>query len=110
MSDDPAELLRQRSLRVTPQRRAILEAFTGRGDEHLSADEVHARANLAIPEASRGTVYAPLAELTELGILAAIGSPEPVRYETNVADHSHFRCKLCLRLFDVSVGRPSLKD
>jgi methylated-DNA-[protein]-cysteine S-methyltransferase len=109
MTADPAEILRQRSLRVTPQRRAILEAFTGRGDEHLSADEVHARANRAIPELGRGTVYATLAELTELGILAAIGSPEPVRYETNVARHSHFRCKLCLRLFDAQIGRPSVK-
>ena len=47
--------------------------------------------------------------MTELGILAAIGSPEPVRYESNVASHSHFRCRLCLRLFDVQIGRPSVK-
>jgi methylated-DNA-[protein]-cysteine S-methyltransferase len=110
MPDDPADLLRRRSLRVTPQRRAILDAFTGRRDEHLSADEVHARANRAIPELGRGTVYATLAEMTELGILSALGSPEPVRYETNVARHSHFRCKLCLRLFDVEIGRPSVKS
>jgi methylated-DNA-[protein]-cysteine S-methyltransferase len=109
VSDDPADLLRERSLRVTPQRRAILGAFSGRGDEHLSADEVHARANREIPELGRGTVYATLAELTELGLLAAIGSPEPVRYETNVACHNHFRCNLCLRLFDVQIGRPSVK-
>lgn len=110
MVQDPAELLRRRSLRVTPQRRAILEAFTGAPEEHLSADEVHARANRAVPELGRGTVYATLAELTELGLLAAIGSPEPVRYETNVAAHNHFRCRLCLRLFDVELGRPSTKS
>ncbi len=33
-----------------------------------------------------------------------MGSPEPVRYETNVEPHDHFRCRLCLRLFDVDLG------
>ena len=59
-------------------------------------------------EISRGTVHATLAELTELGLLSAIGSPEPVRYETNTAPHGHFRCRLCLRLFDVPMPEPEL--
>jgi Fe2+ or Zn2+ uptake regulation protein/O6-methylguanine-DNA--protein-cysteine methyltransferase len=88
---------------VTPQRRAILGAFTGAPTEHLSADEIHAKASSAVPELSRGTVYATLAELTELGMLAAFGSAEPVRYEVNSADHQHFRCRLCLRLYDIAL-------
>jgi O-6-methylguanine DNA methyltransferase len=100
---DPGALLRARGLRVTPQRRAILGAFSGGTTEHLSADEVHARASAVVPEISRGTVYAALAELTELGLLAAVGSPEPVRYETNATDHQHFRCRICLRLYDVEL-------
>jgi Fe2+ or Zn2+ uptake regulation protein/O6-methylguanine-DNA--protein-cysteine methyltransferase len=100
---DPSALLRARGLRVTPQRRAILGAFAGVSTEHLSADEVHARASAVVPEISRGTVYAALAELTELGLLAAVGSPEPVRYETNVTDHQHFRCRICLRLYDIEL-------
>ena len=106
MPADPAEALRARGLRVTPQRRAILAAFRDRPEEHLSADEVHARAAAVVPEVGRGTVYATLAELTELGLLAAFGAAEPVRYETNTADHAHFRCKLCLRLFDVDLAPP----
>src|SRR4051812_4028564 len=108
MPGDSAAALRTRGLRVTPQRRAILEAFSQRADEHLSADEVHARATAAVPELSRGTVYSTLAELTELGLLSALGSPEPVRYEINTAPHQHFRCRLCLRLFDVAIGRPDV--
>jgi Fe2+ or Zn2+ uptake regulation protein/O6-methylguanine-DNA--protein-cysteine methyltransferase len=100
---DPGALLRVHGLRVTPQRRAILGAFGGGPTEHLSADEVHARASAAVPELSRGTVYAALAELTELGLLAAVGSPEPVRYEANARDHEHFRCRLCLRLYDIEL-------
>src|ERR1700759_3173985 len=107
MAEDPGELLRRHSLRVTPQRRAILGAFAGGSTEHLAAEEVHARALRDVPELGRGTVYATLAELNELGILGAVGAPEPVRYETNVAPHHHFRCRLCLRLFDVEIDPPS---
>ena len=107
---DSGEALRVRGLRVTPQRRAILGAFEQAPVEHLSADEVHARAAAVIPEIGRGTVYATLAELTEVGILIARGSPEPVRYETNTAPHQHFRCRLCLRLFDVDIPEPSAES
>lgn len=33
-------------------------------------------------------------------MLAAFGVPEPVRYESNTTAHNHFRCRVCLRLFD----------
>jgi Fe2+ or Zn2+ uptake regulation protein/O6-methylguanine-DNA--protein-cysteine methyltransferase len=107
---DVAELLRRQGLRVTPQRRAILQAFRGAADEHLSADEVLSRASIVVPELGRGTVYATLAEFAELGVLGAVGNPEPIRYETNVAPHDHFSCRRCMRLFDVDLGgRGTLK-
>lgn len=107
--EDAGQLLRRHELRVTPQRRAILDAFRGTDEEHLSAEEVLSRASGAVPEIGRGTVYATLAELTELGLLAAVGTPEPVRYETNVQAHDHFRCRLCLRLYDVELGGRELE-
>jgi methylated-DNA-[protein]-cysteine S-methyltransferase len=102
------ESLRARGLRSTPQRRAILAVFDGGRPEHLSADEVHARASQTLPDLGRGTVYATLAEFTELGLLSAFGASEPVRYETNIAAHDHFRCRLCLRLFDID-GAPDVR-
>ena len=103
-SDKAGELLRARGLRSTPQRRAILGAFQGGPTEHLSTDEVYARAAESLPDLSRGTVYATLAEFSELGLLSAFGAPEPVRYETNTTHHAHFRCRLCLRIFDLVSG------
>jgi methylated-DNA-[protein]-cysteine S-methyltransferase len=84
--------------------------FEGGRAEHLSADEVYARAAESLPDLSRGTVYAALAEFSELGLLAASGSPEPVRYETNTTHHSHFRCRLCLRIFDLLSGLQSPEE
>jgi Fur family transcriptional regulator, stress-responsive regulator len=92
-------------MRSTPQRRVILSIFAGGRTEHLAADEVYAQASRLLPELSRGTVYATLAEFTELGLLSAFGSPEPVRYETNVEPHAHFRCRLCLQVFDLVGGQ-----
>ena len=103
-SDQAGDLLRARGLRSTPQRRAILGAFQGGPTEHLSADEVYAEAAKSLPDLSRGTVYATLAEFSELGLVSAFGAPEPVRYETNTTHHSHFRCRLCLRIFDLASG------
>ena len=103
-SDQAGDLLRARGLRSTPQRRAILGAFQGGPTEHLSADEVYAQAAKSLPDLSRGTVYATLAEFSELALVSAFGAPEPVRYETNTTHHSHFRCRLCLRIFDLVSG------
>jgi Fe2+ or Zn2+ uptake regulation protein/O6-methylguanine-DNA--protein-cysteine methyltransferase len=104
-----AELLRRRGLRSTPQRRAILIALHDSG-EHLSADEVHARASRSLPHLGRGTVYAALTELSELGVVSAFGLPEPVRYEANTTPHGHFRCRLCMRLFDLDGDIPTPDD
>ncbi len=101
-----AQRLRDRGLRATPQRLTILAAFDGAHESHLSADEVHARAVALTPTLGRGTVYATLAELSDHGLLAAVGHAEPVRYELNTQPHQHFRCDLCQQLFDVDLGSP----
>jgi Fe2+ or Zn2+ uptake regulation protein/O6-methylguanine-DNA--protein-cysteine methyltransferase len=108
--DDAGELLRARGMRSTPQRRAILSVFGGDRTEHLSADEIYARASSSLSELSRATVYATLAEFAELGLLSSFGSPEPVRYETNLEPHAHLRCRLCLRIFDLTSGQQDLGD
>jgi methylated-DNA-[protein]-cysteine S-methyltransferase len=67
---------------------------------------VYSRASASLPDLGRGTVYATLAEFTEVGLLAAFGTPEPVRYEINIDRHAHFRCRLCARLFDIEGDAP----
>jgi Fur family transcriptional regulator, stress-responsive regulator len=104
------QVLRAHGLRSTVQRRVILGVVQDALGEHLSADEVHARALAVLPSLGRGTVYATLVELTELGALGAAGLPEPVRYEANTQPHGHFRCRLCSRLFDLRGEAVQLAD
>jgi methylated-DNA-[protein]-cysteine S-methyltransferase len=101
--------LREKGLRVTPQRRAILGVFHGAANEHLSAEDVHSRASALLPELGRGTVYSTLAELTEIGLLVSVGSSEPVRYALEKPPHHHFRCLVCRRWHDVDLALPDLE-
>ena len=65
---------------------------------------------MSVPEIGRGTVYATLAELAELRLLSALGTQDVIRYETNVEPHDHFRCRVCLRIFDIEYGGEELRD
>ena len=98
------EKMREAGLRVTPQRRAVWQAFGEGGGGHLAADEVFARARRGLPELSRATVYNTLAAFVEVGMLQAVEGRGAVLYDPNPdPDHHHFRCRRCDRLYDVPV-------
>jgi len=98
------EKMRESGLRVTPQRRAVWEAFGDGEGRHLAADEVFARARRGLPELSRATVYNTLAAFVEAGMLQAVESRGAVLYDPNPdPTHHHFRCRNCDRLYDVRV-------
>jgi len=99
---DSASRIRAAGLRVTPQRRAILGAFAGGPNGHLTADEVYERARRAVPEIARATVYNALGELVRTGLLRSVEGFGAVRYDSNLDErHHHFRCLSCGRLYDV---------
>ena len=96
--------MREAGLRVTPQRRAVWEAFGDGEGGHLAADEVFTRARRGLPELSRATVYNTLAAFVEAGMLQAVESRGAVLYDPNPdPEHQHFRCRNCDRLHDVRV-------
>jgi len=98
------ENLRGAGLRVTPQRRAVWSAFQGGASEHLTAEEVFARARSGLPELARATVYNTLAVFVDAGLLRVVESRGAVLYDPNPdPTHHHFRCRGCDRLYDVHV-------
>jgi Fur family transcriptional regulator, ferric uptake regulator len=58
---------RQRGVRWTNQRQAIVDCFVASG-EHLSVEELHRRARAVDPTVSAATVYRTVNLLVELGI------------------------------------------
>ena len=97
-----SQRLRDRGLRVTSQRRAVLSVFAGPDSGHLTADQVLERASAELPEIARATVYNTLNELARAGILRRLDGHAPVLFDGNPdREHHHFRCTGCGRLFDV---------
>ncbi len=100
------ERLRARGLRMTPQRRAIADAFDSADSAarvHPSAEDVLAHARRLVPETSRATVYNTLRELVAEGDLLELAfEGGAARYDPNVDDgHHHFVCEHCGRMEDV---------
>jgi Fur family transcriptional regulator, stress-responsive regulator len=113
-SSDPSARLRERGLRVTPQRRVILSSFGEGTHHHLTADEVFERSRRHLPEVARATVYNTLTELSRVGLLRTLEGRGALRYEPDAGDeHHHLRCLSCGRVFDVQVagvGELELKE
>lgn len=101
MSNNPADLLRERGVQVTAQRLAVYRAVAA--DPHITADAVADVAREEIGSISRQSVYDALSVLVREGLIRRIqpiGSP--ARFETRVGDnHHHVICRDCGRLADV---------
>jgi|SRR5450759_2830065 Fe2+ or Zn2+ uptake regulation protein len=95
--------LRDRGWRLSAQRRVVAEVLVGE-HVHLTADDVHARAQAVLPEISLATVYNTLNELVAMGeVLQVAAGPGPKRYDPNsTTAHHHLVCVDCGAIRDVS--------
>ena len=98
------DTLRRKGLKVTPQRRAIVELLE-QDLSHPTAEAVYRRVSALMPEVSRTTVYNTLRELVEAGALELLDDRAEggVRYDTNTDHHHHLSCTRCHALIDVAL-------
>jgi Fe2+ or Zn2+ uptake regulation protein len=96
------EQFRHNGLKITPQRRVILELLA-QDHSHPTADEVYQRVLSAMPDVSRTTVYNTLRELVVLGELTEVQdlSEGGLRYDTDASAHHHLFCMHCHTLVDI---------
>ena len=109
-TEDVLQKLRQRGLKLTPQRRAIVERL--RADYgHPDADDVYRQVAASMPDVSRTTIYNTLRELVDLGELVPVedAGSGGTRYDTNPERHHHLLCIRCRRLVDVQREFDGLK-
>jgi len=93
--------LRDKGLRVTVQRVAVLEFLSGTRS-HPTADEVGATVNRRVSTASRASVYNVLHSLRDAGLVEELVFEDAVaRYDANLHRHHHFLCTRCRRVEDV---------
>jgi Fur family ferric uptake transcriptional regulator len=90
-----ANLLRDRGLRLTPQRQLVLEAVRRLG--HATPEQVHA----AVVENAAGvnitTIYRTLELLEELDLVTHVhlSHGAPTYHDVNEAQHVHLVCRAC---------------
>lgn len=103
MVDDVIELLRQRGLRMTPQRRVIVAEIM-RTQGHISPTALAKKVQGDMPGVNASTIYRTLAILEQAGVLAHAhleGGAEYHRAED--AGHVHLACSRCGAEDDLSL-------
>ena len=102
-----AERLRERGLKVTGPRLAVLAAMEELGG-HPDADAIGTAARARLGSLSTQAVYDILNALTQANLVRRIEpAGSPARYETRVGDnHHHLVCRVCgtTRDVDCAVG------
>ena len=96
------QVFRLRGMRLTSQRRVILEVLD-ESETHLDAEAVHHQAQARDPNISLATVYRALAALRQLGLIHQRHlTPDDQRGYYEIADQQHFNftCLRCGRVIE----------
>jgi len=96
---------REQGVRLTFQRRVILEAALDL-DDHPTADRVFETVAKRTPGISRTTVYRTLETLVRMDVITKAPHPSSVaRYDPRLETHHHLICQQCDEVFDISDPR-----
>jgi len=100
-TDGLREIFQESGLRLTSQRRLILDVLKG-CDEHLEADVIYDRAKSRAPGLSLATVYRTLALLKELGLVEEhrLGEGHSHYEAVQEGPHYHFTCQRCGKVIE----------
>jgi Fur family ferric uptake transcriptional regulator len=100
---DVIDVLRQRGLRMTPQRRAIVAEIM-RSQGHISPTALARRVQGDMPGVNASTIYRTLALLEEVGVLAHAHLESGAEYhKAEEAGHVHLTCSNCGAEDDLSM-------
>jgi Fur family transcriptional regulator, ferric uptake regulator len=105
-----SEFIAHQQLKMTPQRRRILEVFlTGQG--HVTSEELYQKVKRDSPSIGQATVYRTLRLLADAGLAKAVEFGDGVvRYEIlyGQTHHDHLICEQCganVEVVDPSIER-----
>lgn len=105
-----ADMLQAAGIRPSAQRIAVLSAVAN-GHKHPSAEDIYSDLSRIFRSLSRTTVYNSLKVLTDKGLLRELEIESCCsRYDLAQQPlHSHFICRRCSTIFDMSMP-PGISD
>jgi Fe2+ or Zn2+ uptake regulation protein len=93
--------LRERGLRVTPQRLVIHRTLCGHS-QHMTAEQLLGSVSEVLPGTSLPTVYSTLELLEGLGVVRRVGTGNgAVVFDSRVEPHAHTVCRRCGAMADL---------
>jgi Fe2+ or Zn2+ uptake regulation protein len=93
--------LRERGMRVTPQRIVIHRELCGHS-QHMTAEQVLGRVSDVLPGTSLPTVYSTLELLEGLGLVRRVGTGNgALVFDSRVEPHAHTVCRRCGAMADL---------
>ncbi|RDU62638.1 Fur family transcriptional regulator [Helicobacter sp. MIT 14-3879] len=96
------KILKDKKLKITPQRIAILEELDKHG--HSSVDDIFSLIKTRIPSVSLATIYKNILAMQNVDILKSVKTPtQKQKYEINKIPHIHLFCKVCDNLEDFEI-------
>ncbi|MCK5031441.1 MAG: transcriptional repressor [Thermoplasmatales archaeon] len=108
MFEEYVKLLKENSLKITPQRLEILK-YLDEHRTHPTVDEIYCALKEKTPSLSKTTVYNSVDALRDHGIIQSITiSGSEQRYDYKHGMHHHFLCKKCGRIIDIDVECPNI--
>ena len=99
--------LRNRSVRVTPQRLAIAEAVLNSTD-HPTVQQIYERVRDHFPSMTLATIYSTLAVLERSGLIQELPFERMSRYEPNMDPHVNLVCIGCENVMDADAGQEAV--
>ncbi len=100
MRQDLSTALRERGMRVTPQRIVVHRALRDL-DRHVTADELLDAVGDRLPNVSLPTIYATLELLEELGMVRRVQRAGTTLFDPRQDLHHHLICAVCGSIEDL---------
>lgn len=98
-----ADILRNKGLKVTPQRLAIFQTLEG-DRKHPSAEMIYNVLKKSFPSMSLATVYKTLDSFKKSNLIQELSvGGDSFRYDAITCSHPHFFCIECKEVTDLNV-------
>ena len=96
--DEILELLKERKLKATPQRLAILNFLNSH--THPTIEEIYEEIKKVFPSISLATIYKNINTLKDVGMIMELNPGGRLRYDININPHFHGICINCGKIID----------
>ncbi len=99
--------LKEKSLKITPQRLAIIDVLVENCDRHPGVTLIYNEARKKAKSVSLSTVYATLKEFSENGLIKQLEFDRMEnRYDVDLSEHINLICKRCGTISDYDIPVP----